>query len=503
LGVVVAIAVLLPASPASAHPLGNFTVNQYSGLRVQPDRVLVDLVVDMAEIPTFQDRDAYDSNGDGRTDSTEASAYRARSCSEQSEHVQVRVDGRPAPVRVTDSDLSFPPGQGGLATLRLTCNLVVLSGPLTSEHDVDFHNRNLSDRVGWHEVTAVGDGATLVETDVPRTSVSRALTIYPDDLLQSPLDQRTASLRVRPGGPRDTGSVARLVAPGAALPRGIDSATQSFTDLVARRDITVGFGIVAFAIALFLGSLHATAPGHGKTVMAAYLVGQRGSPRQAALVGLTVTATHTLGVLILGIVLSTSTVIAPERLYPWLGLASGLLLAGVGAGLLRRAMRSRRHARHHAHDHHAHDHHDRDHHAHDHAQTHTHGGQAHSHAPIDPERPLHWRSLVAMGFAGGLVPAPSALVVLLGAMALGRTWFGVVLVVAYGLGMAVTLTLAGLLLLRARRVLERRAARSGSTEERGAPRISVIGIARAVPLATSSLIVVVGLYLAARGVSQL
>ena len=92
---------------------------------------------------------------------------------------------------------------------------------------------------------------------MPQASVSRALTVYPDDLLRSPLDQRTASLRVRPGGPRDSGSVARLVAPGAALPRGIDRATRSFTDLVARRDITVGFGAVAFAIVLFLGG-HST-----------------------------------------------------------------------------------------------------------------------------------------------------------------------------------------------------------------------------------------------------
>jgi ABC-type nickel/cobalt efflux system permease component RcnA len=101
-----------------------------------------------------------------------------------------------------------------------------------------------------------------------------------------------------------------------------------------------------------------------------------------------------------------------------------------------------------------------------------------------------------MGFAGGMVPAPSALVVLLGAIALGRTWFGVVLVVAYGLGMAVTLTAAGLLLVRARRVLDVRAARRV-----GDGRLAAV--VRVLPLATSSLIVVVGLYLAARGAAQL
>jgi ABC-type nickel/cobalt efflux system permease component RcnA len=318
---------------------------------------------------------------------------------------------------------------------------------------------------------------------VPRTSASRELTAYPEDLLRSPLDQRTASLRARPGGARYTGPAARLVVPDAALPRGVDRATRSFTGLVAQRDMSLGFGLVAFGLALVLGGIHALAPGHGKTVMAAYLVGQRGSLRQAALVGLTVTVTHTLGVMVLGLVLSTSTVIAPERLYPWLGLASGLLLAGVGAGLLTRALRARRAK---GAEHHHHDHHD------DPPHVHRHGGRAHSHGPVDADRPMHWRSLVAMGFAGGMVPAPSALVVLLGAIALGRTWLGVVLVVAYGLGMAGTLTAAGLLLVRARGALDRRAAR-GRRPGRA------LVLARALPLATSSFIVVVGLFLAVRG----
>jgi nickel/cobalt exporter len=495
LSALVIVAAVVPAAPASAHPLGNFTVNQYSGLRVQPDRVLLDLVIDMAEIPTFQSRGDYDTNADGRTDPTEAAAYGDRTCAQQSDHLTLRVDGEPAPVRVIDSALRFPPGQGGLVTLRLTCTLVAMSGPLHGEHRLEFRNANLGDRVGWHEITAVGDGTTLVSSTVPRESVSRALTAYPNDLLRSPLNQRAASLRVHQGGARYSGPAAKLVLPGAALPRGIDQATRSFTDLVARRDVSVGFGVVAFAIALFLGGLHALAPGHGKTVMAAYLVGQRGSMRQAALVGLTVTTTHTLGVMVLGLVLSTSAVIAPERLYPWLGLASGVLLAGVGAGLLTRAVRARRARAHaHSHDHdHAHDAHA--HASHEHA-SHSHGGRVHSHAPIDPERPLHWRSLVAMGFAGGLVPAPSALVVLLGAIALGRTWFGVVLVVAYGMGMAVTLTAAGVLLVRARRALDGRAARRG-----GPGRLA--DLARVLPLATSAVIVMVGLYLAARGATQL
>ena len=126
------------------------------------------------------------------------------------------------------------------------------------------------------------------------------------------------------------------------LPRGIDRLTRSFTDLVAARRLTVAFGLAAIGLALLLGSIHALAPGHGKTVMAAYIVGERGTWRHAALIGLSVTATHTAGVVALGVILTTTTVAAPERLYPWFGLMSGLLLAGIGVTLVRRALRNRR-----------------------------------------------------------------------------------------------------------------------------------------------------------------
>jgi ABC-type nickel/cobalt efflux system permease component RcnA len=100
-----------------------------------------------------------------------------------------------------------------------------------------------------------------------------------------------------------------------------------------------GVGLLAVLVSLLLGASHAALPGHGKTVMAAYLVGLRGSLRQALGIGLTVTATHTAGVLLLGVALSASRTLAPERVYPWLGLASGLLLVAVGVALLGRALR--------------------------------------------------------------------------------------------------------------------------------------------------------------------
>ena len=486
------------AAPAAAHPLGNFTVNTYSGLRVGPDRLAVDYVVDMAEIPTYQARQAIDTDHDGRVDHDEAAAWRDRECPRLAGGLRATVDGRPAPLSVAGSALRFPEGVGGLQTLRLEC---ALTAPLPPGGSLSYADGNLEDRVGWREITAVGDRATLDAADVPAGSPSARLTAYPSDQLSSPLDRRTATLRYHPGGPPAAGSAADGPAgaggsargnptSGCEAPRrgsvagpetgcaglstapargGVDRATAAFTGLVGERSRSPGFAVVALLLAVALGALHAVAPGHGKTVMAAYLVGLRGTLRQAVTIGATVTLTHTAGVLVLGVVLSTSRAVASERVYPWLGLGSGLLLAGVGLGLLVRARAGHHHP-----------------HPHDHAH-HRHDGEA--------ARPLGRRGLVALGLAGGMVPSPSAVVVLLGGIALGRAWFGVALVLAYGLGMAATLTGVGLLLAHLRNRMDRRLdLPTGSLLAR---------LGRALPAVTASVIVLVGLALAANGAAQL
>ena len=481
--VVAAAIVVVPAGPVAAHPLGNFTVNTYIGVRVEPERTILDLVVDMAEIPAVQTRRGVDRDGDGDADDAEGAAYATQACPDAARRIDVTVDGRRAPVTVASAGVAFPPGNAGLPTLRLMCALLVETGTLGGEREIALTSTAFTDRVGWREITAVGDRTTLVASNVERVSRSARLTAYPEDLLSSPPDQRQATVRARPGGPAAP-EVAGAV-PGArvAQPRGLDAATRSFTDLVARRDLTVGFGILALGIAVGLGAVHAFAPGHGKTVMAAYLVGQRGSLRQAAVIGLTVTTTHTAGVLVLGIALSASTSLAPESVYPWLGVASGLLLVGVGAAMLLRATGRRPQLVSAGHDH-----------GHPHPHSHDHD-HAHGHAHHHDDGPVEWRSLVPLGLAGGLVPSPSAVVVLLGAIALGRAWFGVALVIAYGLGMAVTLTAAGLALVRARGAIERRLAVPG------AGRLS--SLVGALPKLTAACIVAGGLLLTVRGAAQI
>ena len=205
-------------------------------------------------------------------------------------------------------------------------------------------------------------------------------------------------------------------------------ADSGFAALVGRDRLGFWVIVASLGAALFWGMAHALSPGHGKTIVTAYLVGQRGTPRHAALLGLVVTATHTVGVFALGAVtLLLSRFIVPEELYPWLNFVSGVLVVLIGASVLRARLRHRHaHARGHHHDHH-----------HDH------------------EHGLSRRSLVAVGVSGGLLPCPSALVVLLAAISLHRVAFGMLLVVAFSVGLALTITGIGLAAVLARGAFRR------------------------------------------------
>jgi ABC-type nickel/cobalt efflux system permease component RcnA len=241
--------------------------------------------------------------------------------------------------------------------------------------------------------------------------------------------------------------------------------------------LTIWVGLLAILLAIVLGAGHAALPGHGKTVLAAYLAGKRGRPRDALIVAGTVTLTHTGGVLGLGLLLTAGTAIAGDQVLSWLGVVSGVVVLGVGIGMVVGLLRRKVHSGHPHNHHHSHDH-DHDHH-HDHDHSHHRRGLG----------------LAGIGIAGGLVPSPSALVVLLGAIGLGRTGFGIVLVLAYGVGLAAALTGAGLLMVVVQRRLER-ATRRGRFGDRAA---ALAGrLSRATPAVTAGLVVIVGAGLALR-----
>ncbi|MFJ5155778.1 nickel transporter [Streptomyces sp. NPDC088353] len=422
---------LVPAGVASAHPLGNFTVNRYDGLVASPGVLRVDHVEDLAEIPATQAKPDIERIG--------LTAWARQRCEKAARDSTVTVDGRTVALTAHGSHARVRPGQAGLDTLRVECGL---SAPLPegATAAVGFRGAEASSGPGWREITARGDRMTLTASDVPKTSVSRELTVYPARLLSSPADTSAASLRVRPGGPALADE--RRDAPASSvLPRGADRWTRALDDLVARHDLTLGFAALALVVAVGLGALHALAPGHGKTVMAAMAAarGGRARPRDVLPLAASVTVTHTLGVVALGLLVAAGSAAAPSVI-AWLGVAGGVLVTLAGAGLVRRAWRNRDHGHGHSHGHghgHAHSH------DHDHGLEHTHGGHTHTH-PAAPTL----RGTLLLGFAGGLVPSPSAVVVLVGAAALGQAWFGLLLVVAYGVGLALTLTAAGIAVVK-------------------------------------------------------
>ncbi|MFF3214421.1 sulfite exporter TauE/SafE family protein [Streptomyces sp. NPDC002886] len=539
---------LASASPAAAHPLGNFTVNYATSLTLSPQAVEAEIVVDRAEIAAAQEHPLIDQDHNGSISADEQGIYADEACTALAGQLAAGVGNVSLQWERGAGKLTFHTGEAGLKTSRLTCHLTA-DADLTSPSNVHVATHYDSRRVGWHEIIARGEGLTLTSSTVPAASPTNQLRQYPQDPLADPFDQRTAELRTAPG----QGIAARIVPPGlpgaGPVTAALNKVSALFDTLVGSRELTVPVGLLALLLAVVLGASHAAMPGHGKTIMAAYLAGRRGTPRDAVTVGATVTLTHTAGVLALGLALPLATHLAGETVLGWLGLASGLLVTAIGLRLLHSALRGHplQHGHSHGHHHHGdhrHAHHgDLDHgphHGGDHGHGHSHepptglpssrrapdsaaadgatvvltktatalphdhhhhgeGGHHHTHETDHhhtpaPARRRRW-SLIGVGIAGGLVPSPSALVVLLGAVALGRTAFGVLLVIGYGLGMATTLTLAGLLLVRLR---DRITAR---TAERSFTRLKTLG--RIGPAVTSALVLLVGLGLTARAITGL
>jgi nickel/cobalt exporter len=423
----------LLAPAAAAHPLGNFTISHHSTLLVGPEAIVVEQLIDMAEIPAYQELAAIDSDGDGAPSAAEAAAYHPRRCEALRADLRLRVAGRPAPLGLIASTVSFPPGQGGLATLRLGCRFSAAVGVSRAATPVEFSDTGDGERLGWREIVARGDGVTLA--GVPGASVSAELSSYPTDMLSGPLDVREVRFSATPGGAAATGATATL--PAAEAPQ------DRLGALLALGELTPLSVTLALLLAFVWGAAHAFAPGHGKTVVAAYLVGSRGTVAHALFLGLTTTITHTAGVFALGLItLFASRHILPERLFPWLSLASGLLVAWLGVSMFAGRLRGAAH--------------------HDHegdpaGHVHSHGpGHSHSHLPPGAGgRAVTWRSLLTLGVSGGLIPCPSALVVLLGSVALGRVGLGLALVLAFSLGLAGLLTAIGVAFIYAGRLLGR------------------------------------------------
>jgi nickel/cobalt exporter len=401
--VLCAVAALALPGSAAAHPLGNFTVNRFSAVELSGAGAYVHYVLDLAEIPTYQ----------------EGGHVRAPGFADEvADRLVLELDGRRVALVPVKHKLSTKPGTGGLPTLRFEA-VFSTAGPARATSLV-FHDTNFTDRIGWKEIVVRADhGASIRSSTAPAESRSDELRAYPKDLLRSPLDVTSAHVQYTPGsGPGTPPSLDGESAP--------ERSRGGFESLIGRGSLGFGVIVISLFVAAFWGAAHALTPGHGKAIVAGYLVGSRGKPRHAVLLGAVVTVTHTAGVFALGLVtLVLSRFVVPERLYPWLTFASGLLVVSVGASVFCSRWRHRR--------------------------AHTHG---HSYEH-DHEHPHDLRGLLGVGVAAGLLPCPSALVVLLSAIALHRIGFGLALILAFSLGLAGTITAIGLVAVLARRAFSR------------------------------------------------
>ncbi len=508
------VAVLAVPAVAMAHPLGNFTINHYAGVRVEPKAIRLDVVIDMAEIPTFQERLQFDTNGDGDVSDAEAAVGRVERCQSLTSALDLTVGGSKASLQLAAAGVSFPPGSGGLSTLRLVCEYVApLASPLADSTAIRFADTSYHERIGWHEIVVSASGATIDSSSEPvaTTGISERLTSYPSDRLKTPLDVRSVSFAASPGGP----TIPRFVAPEAvAMPGFVDPVDSSsvdtapaatgpaasavaavpggvggeIPDIFRAADLTPFVALASILIAIALGAGHAVTPGHGKTLMAAYLVGTRGRAVHAVGLGLSVSVSHTLGILVLAaLVVGAEGVLPPDVVVRFAPIVAAVTTLGIGAWMLitevrRRSARRRvaslatEHDHGHADDHAGHDH--------DHGGVeHSHGGVVHRHVPPAGST-ISWRSLFVLGLAGGIIPSTNALLILLVSIAANRPAFGFVLVVAFGLGMAALMTGVGLAMVLGRGLLER------------APSTTTFGRTAAVaPLVASIVVFGLGLWL--------
>jgi nickel/cobalt exporter len=413
---------LATVSLALAHPMGNFSVSHYSGITINRSSIDVRYLLDIAEIPTFQEMQQSD---------THSPAYLTAKSVELVNGLHLTLNGRPLALRVIKQNAIFPPGAGNLPTMKLgfLYRAQLPEVCASSKCQLEYRDENLPDSIGWKEVVVrTGKEVRLANSTAPSQDRSGELSNYPTGLLNSPpqvlqakvvfgvppvvvAKPRVEQLALQPQPqPRPDMEIKPNVQP---TPR------NKFTELMATEDISFGFAMIAALIAAGLGALHALEPGHGKTIVAAYLVGSKGTTRHALLLGTVVTISHTAGVYLLGgVTLYAQKYILPERLYPLFGVLSGILIAGMGCYIfLQRFVGA------------------------EFAHTHDHG-----------VRP---RQLLVLGVTGGIVPCPAALVVLLSAVALHRVAFGLFLILAFSAGLAAVLIAMGIAAVQAGQMISR------------------------------------------------
>ncbi len=424
---------------ALAHPLGNFTINHFVRINMGADRARIRYVVDYAEVPTFQEAQRIDADSNGAITEAERESYLETVTPALIAGLKLTANDAPVPLQVKEKTISQQPGAAGLMTMRIVYDLDGGFDGASAVARFRFENANLTDRAGWRElVVAPLSGVTIFDSTVFGNGVTDELKVYPKEVEEgamAPLNERNGEW-----------AVTRGVMPAGAKPltlrdgKPATPARDRFAELIAAPELTPGVMLLGLLFAFVLGGIHAMSPGHGKAVVGAYLVGARGTASHAAFLGLTVTITHTIGVFALGLVtLFASRYVLPETLIPVLGFVSGALVVAIGLSLFVKRLRALLGVA-----------------AHEHEHLHgpANGSRGHTHLPPGTSgEPVTWRNLLALGVSGGIVPCPSALVVMLAAISMNRVGYGLVLIVAFSLGLAGVLTAIGLAFVYAGRLL--------------------------------------------------
>jgi ABC-type nickel/cobalt efflux system permease component RcnA len=503
---------LLPA-PSTAHPMGNFSISRYAGITIEGYFVEVRYFIDMAEIPTFQEMQQ--NSMPAQSDDPRVQSYLSSQAEAFRKNLLVTLNGQPLSLETTSQDILFSPGAGNLPTMKfgVVYRARVSETCTVTPCELEYRDANFSGRLGWKEVVASSIHEVKIQnSSVPSHDRSNQLSNYPTDLINSPpqdvdakiiysvekssdrFSPANAQARPRTGAPvatapaasssrpskNDTSGNSKMIPaqaislpeanslPAQLKPNQQSTPRNSFTELIAIKQISFTIALLAAAIAAGLGALHALEPGHGKTIVAAYLVGSKGTARHALLLGMIVTISHTAGVYLLGaITLYAQKYVLPDRIYPFLGVLSGSLIAGMGCYLfLQRYLGGEF--------------------AHTHGDEVSAAGEARKSATECQSRKISARQLLVLGITGGIVPCPAALVVLLSAVALHRTGFGLFLIVAFSIGLAAVLIAMGLAAVYAGHMVSR---------------LSLEGpvIQRWLPMGSAAMIVLLGFGIATRG----
>jgi ABC-type nickel/cobalt efflux system permease component RcnA len=521
------------AQDIAAHPLGNFSISQYSAIHITRNAIELRYLIDLAEIPTFQELQEYGivaQEGDPGLQ-----AYLQRRAEALAKILSLEVNGKRVELRPQSKEIIFPPGAGGLPTMKIGILYIALTPEDLSagQYLISYRDGNFAGRAGWKEIIATAEpGIKIFDSSIPENDRSSQLSNYPTALMDSPPQDLQARLsffipaitapsasarlvdssvsepeagaarlqsngrqlkmsaakpmsteRVENGPDRsaDAGTAMTQAAATEVAPPAERRAVQlqpnlqptprnTLTELMGAKQSGWGLVLMALAVAAGLGGVHALEPGHGKTLVAAYLIGSQGTMKHAFFLGLIVTATHTAGVYLLGAVtLYAAQYVMPEQLYPWLGVLSGVLITGLGLVLFARrffgdADLISHHYREPAHV--AHEHH--------------HGDELHHHPHAHPhhgiKRDVSLRELMALGISGGIVPCPAALVVLLSAVSMQRISLGLLLIVGFSVGLAGVLIVTGLMMVYARRFMVRFPVGEGELTRRWLPLTSAVFI---------------------------